>query len=143
RGRGPCRHRSGPRRRPPSSPRKCGWVRTSKNGKRYLSLSVKPKQDKPPVTNKSRAGDFGTKLHFRTPLMDRAAEATVELLLYPRRRGGGEIDQPDPRRRLAALDKRQLKQVCRRVQKFNSDIAAPWSREEVAALVSSWGKLRG
>jgi hypothetical protein len=38
-----------------------GWVKTSKkSGKKYLSLSVKPKQDKPPATNKSRAGE----LHF-------------------------------------------------------------------------------
>ena len=35
-----------------------GWVRTSKNGKKYLSLSVKPKQDKPPASKKSRAEDF-------------------------------------------------------------------------------------
>jgi hypothetical protein len=30
-----------------------GWVRTSKNGKKYLSLSVKPKQDKPAAWAKS------------------------------------------------------------------------------------------
>jgi hypothetical protein len=41
-----------------------GWVRTSRNGKKYLSLSVKPKQDKPPPTNKSRAGDFGDEIAF-------------------------------------------------------------------------------
>ena len=36
-----------------------GWVRTSKkSGKKYLSLSIKPKQDKPAATNKSRADDF-------------------------------------------------------------------------------------
>src|SRR5262249_44298396 len=36
-----------------------GWVRTSKSGRKFLSLSVKPKQDKPPAGKKSRAGDFG------------------------------------------------------------------------------------
>jgi hypothetical protein len=42
-----------------------GWVRTSKkSGKKYLSLSIKPKQDKPPATNKSRAGDFGDEIVF-------------------------------------------------------------------------------
>ena len=41
-----------------------GWVRTSKKtGKKYLSLSIKPKQDKPPATNKSRAG-FGDEIAF-------------------------------------------------------------------------------
>jgi hypothetical protein len=42
-----------------------GWVRTSsKSGRKFLSLSVKPKQDKPPPTNKSRADDFGDKIAF-------------------------------------------------------------------------------
>jgi hypothetical protein len=42
-----------------------GWVRTSKkSGKKYLSLSIKPKQDKPPATNKSPAGDFGDEIAF-------------------------------------------------------------------------------
>ena len=42
-----------------------GWVRTSKkSGKKYLSLSVKPKQDKPPATNKSRAADFDDSIPF-------------------------------------------------------------------------------
>jgi hypothetical protein len=40
-----------------------GWVRASKkSGKKYLSLSIKPKQDKPPATNKSR--DFGDEIAF-------------------------------------------------------------------------------
>jgi hypothetical protein len=42
-----------------------GWVRISKkSGKKYLSLSIKPKQDKPPATNKSPAGDFGDEIAF-------------------------------------------------------------------------------
>jgi hypothetical protein len=42
-----------------------GWVRTSKkSGKKYLSLSIKPKQDKPPATNKSRADNFGDEIAF-------------------------------------------------------------------------------
>ena len=41
-----------------------GWVRTSKNGRKFLSLSVKPKQDKPPATNKSRVDDFGDTIPF-------------------------------------------------------------------------------
>jgi hypothetical protein len=43
-----------------------GWVRTSKNGRKFLSLSVKPKpkQDNPPATNKSRADDFGDEIAF-------------------------------------------------------------------------------
>ena len=41
-----------------------GWVRTSKNGKKYLSLSVKPKQDKPAASKKPRADDFGNEIPF-------------------------------------------------------------------------------
>lgn len=41
-----------------------GYVRTSKSGKKYLSLSVKPKQDKPPASNKSRADDFEDAVPF-------------------------------------------------------------------------------
>ena len=40
-----------------------GWVRTSKNGRKFLSLSVKPKQE-PPATNKSRADDFDDMISF-------------------------------------------------------------------------------
>src|SRR5262249_22965933 len=35
-----------------------GWVRTSKSGRKFLSLSVKPKVEKPP-NKKPRADDFG------------------------------------------------------------------------------------
>ena len=42
-----------------------GWVRTSKkSGKKYLSLSIKPKQDKPSASKKPRADDFGDSIPF-------------------------------------------------------------------------------
>jgi len=42
-----------------------GWVRTSKkSGRKFLSLSVKPKQDKPPASKKPRADDFGDEIAF-------------------------------------------------------------------------------
>jgi hypothetical protein len=41
-----------------------GWVHTSRSGKKYLSLSVKPKQDKPPPSKKSRAGDLDDMIPF-------------------------------------------------------------------------------
>ena len=41
-----------------------GWVRTSKNGEKYLRLSVKPKQDKPAASTKPRAEDFGDEIPF-------------------------------------------------------------------------------
>jgi hypothetical protein len=36
-----------------------GWLRKTSDGKPYLSLSFKPKQDKAPAANKSRADDLG------------------------------------------------------------------------------------
>jgi len=77
-------------------------------------------------------------------MMDRVPEATVEALMYSlRERGVKALEESNTQRRLAELDKSQLKEVCRRVQNFKPHIAAPWSREEATALVSNWGKLRG
>jgi len=42
-----------------------GWVRVSKNGRKYLSLSLKPKQESPPrARKKSPAEDFGDDIPF-------------------------------------------------------------------------------
>ena len=76
-------------------------------------------------------------------MMDRAPEATVEALMYSLRRGVGELTKPDTLRRLTAIDRDQLKEVCCRVQNFKPEIAAPWSREEATELVSNWRILRG
>ena len=39
-------------------------VRTSKSGKKSLSLSIKPKQDKPAASKKPRADDFDDEISF-------------------------------------------------------------------------------
>jgi hypothetical protein len=42
-----------------------GWVRVSKNGRKYLSLSLKPKQEKAAESErKSPAEDFGDDIPF-------------------------------------------------------------------------------
>jgi hypothetical protein len=41
-----------------------GWIRTAKSGRKYLSLSVKPKQDKPPASKEPRADDFNDEIPF-------------------------------------------------------------------------------
>ena len=43
---------------------RCGYVRTSKSGRKFLSLSVKPKQDKPAASEKLRADEFNDDLPF-------------------------------------------------------------------------------
>jgi len=74
----------------------------------------------------------------------RAAAMTVEALMFSlRERGTKAFEEPDTKRRLSELSKRQLKEACQRVQNFKPHMAAPWSREEAAALVSNWRMLRG
>ena len=41
-----------------------GWIKTSKSGRKLLSLSVKPKQAKPTASEKPRADDFNDNLPF-------------------------------------------------------------------------------
>jgi hypothetical protein len=67
-----------------------------------------------------------------------APPTTIEALMFSLRRGVNELAQPDTLRRLSALDGDQVKQVCRRVQAFQPEIAEPWSADEVDALISAW-----
>jgi hypothetical protein len=41
-----------------------GWVRTSKNGHKYLSLSVKPKFEKQAAGEKARSPEFDDEIPF-------------------------------------------------------------------------------
>jgi hypothetical protein len=76
-------------------------------------------------------------------LRDRSApEFLVKALMFSLRRGVNELTQPDTLRRLSALDGDQVKQVCRRVQAFQPEIAEPWSTKEVDALISAWRRSR-
>jgi hypothetical protein len=67
---------------------------------------------------------------------------TVQALMFSLRRGVNELTQPDTLRRLSALDGDQVKQVRRRVQAFQPEIAGPWSTKEVDALISAWRRSR-
>jgi len=71
-----------------------------------------------------------------------APKATVDALMFSLRRGVNELTQPDTLRRLSALDGDQVKQVCRRVQAFQPEIAEPLSTKEVDALISAWRRSR-
>jgi len=72
-----------------------------------------------------------------------AAVSTVEALMYSLRRGVDELTKPDTLRRISELESGQLKAVCRRLQNFNSEIAIPWSSDEVTALIERWRELHG
>jgi hypothetical protein len=69
-----------------------------------------------------------------------APKVTVDALMFSLRRGVNELAKPDSQRQLSALDRDQLKNVCRRVQAFQPAIARPWSADAVAALISTWKK---
>jgi hypothetical protein len=71
-----------------------------------------------------------------------APPTTIEALMFSLRRGVNELAQPDTLRRLSALDGDQVKQICRRVQTFQPEIAEPWSTDEVDALISAWRRPR-
>lgn len=71
-----------------------------------------------------------------------ALPTTIEALMFSLRRGVNELARPDTLRRLSALDGDQVKQVCRRVQTFQPEIAEPWSTDEVDALISAWRRSR-
>jgi hypothetical protein len=69
-----------------------------------------------------------------------APKGTVDALVLSLRRGVNELAKPDTQRRLSALDRDQLKNVCRRVQAFRPAIVEPWSADAVATLISAWRK---
>jgi hypothetical protein len=72
-----------------------------------------------------------------------APEALVEALMFSLWRGVNELTQPDTLRRLSALDREQIKHVCRRVQNLKPEIAPAWSADAVDALISAWKKSHG
>src|SRR5262249_23748811 len=73
---------------------------------------------------------------------DRAAESTVEALMFSLRRGINELTQPSTLRRLSTLDEYQLEDVCLCVQAFQQRIAPAWSAADVDLLISAWRKFR-
>ena len=75
---------------------------------------------------------------------DRAAESTLEALVFGLREGIAALaTHPDRQRRLSELNRRQVSEVCERIQKFMPHIAPAWAPDEVQALVAIWGKIHG
>src|SRR5262245_15878308 len=76
-------------------------------------------------------------------LHGRAAESTVEALVYQLRKGGAELSEPNVRRRLFELSEQQLHEVSTRLQKFQPYIARAWTPSEVEVLVQLWSDVNG
>jgi hypothetical protein len=81
----------------------------------------------------------------RTP----APSTVIEALVYSCRQGPSALDRPDNLRRLASLDREQLREVYARVQRFESSLqyegrpAERWSREQADALLDRWNRTHG
>ena len=73
----------------------------------------------------------------------RAAESTVEALVYQLRKGGAELSNSNARRRLFELSEQQLHEVSVRLQKFMPHIARAWTPSEVELLVQLWSDVHG
>src|SRR5262249_16632307 len=67
----------------------------------------------------------------------RAAASTVEGLMYALRAGGTALTCPYTRRPLSQLSEAQLHEVSARLQRFQPNIARPWTPVEVEMLVAS------
>jgi hypothetical protein len=72
---------------------------------------------------------------------DRAAESTVEALMFSLRSGVVVLGEASTQRRLAELSDKQMREVAVRVQKFKPEIAAAWKPEDVEILITVWSKL--
>ncbi|PWT93479.1 MAG: hypothetical protein C5B56_00685 [Proteobacteria bacterium] len=73
----------------------------------------------------------------RAHMRGRAAQSTVDVLVFSLRRGVGALKDPDTLRRLMELDSGQVREVALRVMKFMPGIAKPWTFQEVEALVTA------
>src|SRR5215467_14112973 len=76
-------------------------------------------------------------------LRDRAADSTVEALMFSLRSGVAALGNPDTLRRLSECSNEQARAVAVRVQKFNPEIAPLWTRESVEVLLAVWSKIHG
>jgi hypothetical protein len=76
-------------------------------------------------------------------LRGRAAEATVEALMFSLRNGVGALAQSDTLRRLSELGDTQVREVAVRVQKFKPHIAPAWTAQDVGLLLAARSKVCG
>jgi len=76
-------------------------------------------------------------------LRDRAADSTVEALMFSLRSGLAALGKPDALRRLSQCSDEQARAVAVRVQKFKPEIAPAWTLENVEVLLVAWSKIHG
>ena len=69
---------------------------------------------------------------------DRAAQSTVEALVFQLRSGIASLSERDARRRLAELSRDQVVTVCDQLLNLRLSIATAWTPEEAGALMIIW-----
>ena len=62
--------------------------------------------------------------------------------MFSLRKGTDALAKPDTLRRLAELDDQQLREMMVRLQKLKSEIAPPWTSEQVEILAAVRRKYR-
>ena len=71
----------------------------------------------------------------------RAAQSTVDAIMFSLRDGVRALSRPDTLRRLSELDDLQLREVVVRLLQFKTEIAEPWTPEGVGILLAVRRKL--
>jgi hypothetical protein len=72
----------------------------------------------------------------------RAAESTIDALMYSLRRGPGALSDRFTMSRASELSEQQLVDVAARVQKFKPHIAPAWAPDQVEILIAAWRQAR-
>jgi len=87
--------------------------------------------------------DMPLDAHWRelNTVRNRAADFTVEALMFSLRGGPETLACKDTLNRLAQLSEQQLIEVMERLQKFKPEIAPAWSREQLNVLVAVRRKI--
>jgi hypothetical protein len=75
-------------------------------------------------------------------LKGRAANSTLEALMFSLRSGVSALKEPDTRRRLAELSDEQVLEVGGRLQRLKPEIARAWTADELEALMQLRETLR-
>jgi conjugal transfer/entry exclusion protein len=66
-----------------------------------------------------------------------AAHSTMDALMYSLRSGTAALSREDVRHRLAALDEKQMRDVCTLLQKRNPNVAKSWTSDEIECFVTA------
>jgi hypothetical protein len=76
-------------------------------------------------------------------IQDRAADSTVEALMFSLRSGIGALADPNTVRQLCELSDAQIRQIAVRLQKLKVHVAPAWVVQDREVLLAARSKVRG